>query len=251
MTNPGIDNPFGDAQQAADLRQQISGFAETAVKYGHVDRDWVNSQLNQLGAPLVTGATEYQINIPITGVYGATVWAENRTGALARFQELTEKALVLGRFTSRSPGAIYNLAATGDEPVFFSGPQDLTPDENAEPLTLDALKDGIRNVLKQGVSEKGWGIEYAVLALEKMSLPPLPPLHNKTVQVPVSGVTTLTVQVFDGEDDDAVQRAVNATMGRASTVQVKADEVGAAFMPRPDHHTGNGFTLVDEDDDED
>jgi hypothetical protein len=237
----GVD-AYKEAQQEEALRQQITVRAYGAVKYGHVDRDWANAWLVRLGAQPVTGQAQYRINVPVTGNYGTTVTAGSRAEALEKFNQYVAQVAAAGKFTG-SYGGIYGIELTGAAPTFFSGPQDPTEYAGSVP-GLEGLKSGIRQMLKQAVTEQGWGHSYAVQALDQMGLEPLPTLHNKTVQVPVSGLTVLTVPVFADDDDEAVQAAVTGALTRAQSVSIKPDEVGSVMSTRPD---AMGLNLVDEE----
>lgn len=245
------NDAFADAQQAEILRQKISQYAARAVKYGKIDRDWVNTRLARIGAEPVTGSATYKINVAITGNYGATVTAATRADALNQFQKFSAKVAAARQFaTNYCDEGVYNIAFTGEEPTFYSGPQDPPVDTEASTLDLDTLKDAIRQMLKDGVARQGWGIDYAAGALTDMGLEPLPTLHDKTVTVPVSGTATIVVPVFEGDDDEAVQLGAGAVLGRAQSVSIKPDEIGWASWPtRPEGQDIMGLTLVDEDED--
>jgi hypothetical protein len=235
---------FAQAQQAETLRTMIHEYATAAVHYGHVDRDWVNSLLSRMGAPLVTGSAQYKINAPIYGVYGTTVTADNRAEALEKFKGYFDAVLADGEFRSSGYSqGVFQVTATGGQPVFFSGPQDIEPSD--EQMLLGELKTSIRQMLKHGVVEHGWRYSSAAAQLDAMGLELLPPLMTKTVSVPVTGSAQINVQVFEGDDDEAVQRAAAVFMARATSVLVKPEEIGLAFTPRPDVA---GFTIVDDED---
>lgn len=243
------DGAFADVEKAEFLRQQINAFATGAVKYGSVDRDWTNQRLNRLGAPLVTGQAKYQINVPIEGSYGTTVVAGSRAEALEKFTAYVVAIQAAGEMRSRHCGeGVYDITVTGGDPVFYSGPEDVVLDESTPPPALPQLRDGIRQMLKDGIATQGWDRGYAEQAIDAMGLDPLPAAHFKTVSVPVSGTTELSVLVFDDEDDDVVQDKVATIMGRAKDVLVAPEEMGTASWARP---TGDvGFTLLKDDDDE-
>lgn len=252
--NPEVEaakDAFAEAQKAEILRQQVSQYASAAVIHGHVDRGWTNAWLVRLGVQPIIAQSRYQINAPITGNYGTTVTAASRAEALKKFSQYVATVTAAGQVNGSTGGhcdGVYAVQFTGGEPVFYSGPEDI--EASGAPVPgLDALKDGIRQMLKQGVAERGWGYSYAQVAVAAMDLEPLPELHNKTVTVPVSGTATVGVLVFDGDEDAAVQSAALATLGRMAYVHVKPEEIGTVLISRPD---ASGFTLVnDEDDDED
>lgn len=249
--NPEVEkavDAFAEAQQAEDLRARISLAADAAVQYGRVDRDWVNTHLSRMGAPLVTGQAQYKINAPIDGVYGTTITANTRAEAMGKFTAYLDAVISEGEFRGGNYGqGIYQITATGGDPVFVSGPQDIEPTNDPVP-GLDGVKTAIHAMLKEGVTEKGWRYSAAVDTLHAMGLEALPHLTTKSVSVPVNGTAQITVQVFEGDGDDAVQRAAAAVMGRAGAVAVKPEEIGLAFTPRPGSSDA-GFTLVDDDDD--
>jgi phage host-nuclease inhibitor protein Gam len=250
--NPEVEagkDAFAEAQQAEDLRRSITERTTAAVKYGHVDRDWANGWLDRLGVELVTGEAQYKINVPIVGSYGTTVTATSRTEALEKFNQYAAKVAAAGQVTDgQHCQGVYNIElVTGAEPVFFSGPQDPDPQTPAKTPGLDALKDGIRQMLKQGVTEQGWGITYAADALDAMGLPPLPLLEYRTVNVPVSGTAQVTVAAFVGDEDEKVQRVAAGAMRRTKQVVIEPDEIGTAFASRPDTSEAMGLKLIDED----
>lgn len=252
--NPEVEkgkDEFAEAQQAEDLRAQISLAADAAVQYGRVDRDWANNHLNRMGAPLVTGPSKYQINAPIDGVYGISITANTRAEALEKFKGYFDAVINEGEFRSGNYGqGVYQITSIpyDGNPVFFSGPQDIEPTNDPVP-GLDGVKAAIHAMLKEGVTEKGWRYSAAVDTLHAMGLEALPHLTTKSVSVPVNGTAQINVQVFEGDSDEAVQRAAAAVMGRSSVVPVKPEEIGLAFTPRPDSSDA-GFTLVDDDDDD-
>ena len=242
---------FEQAQQIQNLRQKITEAARGAVKYGHVDRDWVNARLNRMGAEMVTGTAKYQINVPIDGNYGVTVTAGSRKEALEKFNQYVSAVAASGEVRSKHCGeGVYGVTFTDDEPVFYSGPEDIEPSD-APDISLDDLKAAIRQMLKQGVTEQGWGHSHAVASAEDMGLKPLPALTVKTVNVPVSGTTQLNVPVFEGDGDEVVQATVAGVMARTKHVYMQPEEVGMAFLPRPDTSETMGLHIVDEDDDGD
>lgn len=237
---------FAEAQKTEILRQQIAQYSAAAVRYGHISRNWVNTWLVRLGAPIVAGGAKYQINVPVTGVFGKTVYASSRAEALEKFSLEVSRVITVGQITDGKCDGVYDVQFTGGSATFFSGPADL-PEQGAVP-GLDALKVDIRQMLKQGVSEQGWGHSYAVEAVAVMGLEPLPALVHKTVDVPVGGVARLDVTVFEGDDDEVVQHVVGGVMARAKQVTITPDEVGTMFAARPGGDMG--LTLVDEDDED-
>jgi len=238
-----------DQEQANDLRNRITAYTAGAVKYGNVDRDWANTWLIRLGADPVTGSAEYRINVPITGNFGKTITANSRAEALAQFAEHINRVTAAGQITDGRCDGVYGVQFSTDyEPTFFSGPADVPTDANDSVPGLDGLKQGIRQMLKEGVTEQGWGHMYAVKALELMELPPLPAMVSKVVEVPVSGTTRLNVRVFEGDGDDVVQQAAARQIAASQMLAVVADEVGEARVPG----SGDmGLRLVDGDDDSD
>lgn len=239
---------FGDAQKAATLRDQISSYAAGAVKYGHVDRVWANNWLARLGAPLITGNSEYRINVPITGLYGKTVTAGSRTAAMEKFKEHVDRVTAAGQITDGRCDSVYSLDVTGSA-VFFSGPEDPTDTADVAPLSLGELKDAIREMLKVGISTQGWGYTYAQDQLAAMGLELLPNPVRRTVMVPVAGTAPLDVWVFEGDDEDAALRAATTLMVNFKSVEIKPDEVGVAYVPRSEGTMG--LTLVDDEGDDD
>lgn len=217
-------NEFADAQQAEALRQKIRTYAGGAIKYNKVDRNWVNQRLNQMGAQLVTSNARYQINVPITGSYGATIVASTRADAMDQFKQRIAKVASAGHVVGSSHG-VYNVEFTGDEPQFHSGPEDIELGEAGPVPGLDGLKNAIRDMLMVGVAEQGWNHDYAVRAATDMGLESLPTLSMHTVKVPVSGTAVLSVRAF-GDDPDAVQRATAGLLARTQQIAVQPDEIG-------------------------
>ena len=223
--NPEVEaakEAFAEAQ-VETLRSAITQYATNAVKHG-VDRDWVNGKLTELGAKPVTGRSEYRMNVAVTGVYGWRCKASSRAEALERFNEQVNRVALAGKITADgSYDNVYDLAVTG-EPTFYSGPED--PADSVEPVPgLDALKVGIRDMLKAAVAGKGWGYAWAQDALRTMGLPELPEMGYRTVQVPVSGMASVTVRAFEGDD---VQDAARAALSGDGQVLVVPDEIGMA-----------------------
>lgn len=242
------DSEYTNAQQAETLREQATDFATAAVQWGKVDRDWVNGHLIRMGAQPVTVAAQYKINIPITGLLGLTVEAKSRAEALARFNDNLLKTVADGRVNGFF--SVFDPQVHG-ELTFHSGPEDpQQPDENAPTLDAQGVRDAIRAMLKEGVSSQGWGHSYAQTALDDMGIEQLPALTTKTVQVPVSGTASVLVRVFEGDDDETVQKVTHDTIARSRRVVVdKPDEVGPVIGDRSALTGAMGLTLVDDEDD--
>lgn len=245
--NPAVEegkDAFATAQNAALLRQQISDYAAFAVTYGNVNREWVNQSLDRLGAKPVTGEAEYRLNVPVTGLFGMAIRAHTRVEALAKFNARLEQAKQVNDCHHRGYN-VYGLAFDGSAPTFYSGPEDPQPVDDDAPVG-DALRVGIRDMLKQAVAGQGWGYSYAQNAAHVMGLAPLPALVHRSVNVPVSGTVAMDVAVFEGDDDDAVQQAAMATIGRRGSVLVTPEEVGAAYPVRSDLAESMGLKVVDD-----
>lgn len=245
--NPEVEEAnvaFAEAQKTEILRQMITKYATGAVSCGGVDRDWANTQLIRLGAYPVTGNAQYKINVPITGDYGTAVTASNRAEALEKFAQYTAALANVGQFTG-GHGGVYGIEFTGD-PTFFSGPQDPEEYDGTVP-GLDALKTGIRQMIKQGITEQGWGHSYAIGQLADMGLEPLPDLEFREVAVPVSGTAHVTVTAFAGDDDETVLQSASANLGRNKRVFITPEEVGVAWAVRPDTSETMGLKLLDDE----
>lgn len=243
---------FTEAQQAEELRHQIRDLATLAAQYGRVDRGWINSSLIRLGIdPIVTSAY-YQVYAPITGVLGKTIKATSRAEATELFNKAFAKAIeagvVDGGYGARVFQLAENPAAGGVQ--FHSGPEDTEADPVLPVLPLADLKAGFRAMLKEGVAEHGWGYVYAQQTLEQLGLEKLPQLVCKAVQVPVSGMATVHVDVFEDSDESGIQRATAAKLTGAQTLRVKPEEMGEAQWARSGGDT-MGLHLVDNDGDED
>lgn len=220
---------FADAQAADALRVKLTEQAAYAVGHG-VDRTWMNGQLAKLGAAQVTGTAEYRMNIPITGVYGWRTKANSRAEALTRFKEQVARIAAAGKITADgSYDNVYNLVVAAEEPTFHGGPEDPAT-EGAEVLDLDGLKAGIRAMVKQGVSEKGWDHYYANQMLGVLGLDKLPNATSRTVSVPVSGIAEVSVLVFEDDGDGAVQAAVAGAVTRAGYISIRPEEIGAVAV---------------------
>lgn len=248
QNDPSTD-PFETAKAVQFLRDRIHAFASFAVKYG-VNRDWANQRLNRMGAPVITGTATYQLNVPITGVFGKTVTASSRAEAMEKFAQHATRVSDAGVIDGTDCDRVFEVAIGDGAPVFYSGPEDFQDAYTGTvPGTVANQKDAIRSMLMEGVSEQGWVLHYANLAADDMGVEPLPNLVGHTVQVPVSGTASITVETFEGSDPDAIQRAATARLRRAGVVTVKPDEIGLAFT-RPGSEA-MGLKLVDEDDDND
>jgi hypothetical protein len=208
---------FGEAQQAHELRKQITEYAEEAA-YSGVDRDWVNRRLVAIGAQ-----------------------------ALEKFNQYLQNIIDQGEIAGFHYGdGVYYVQSAG-EAQFFSGPEDppvVDPDNIPD---LAGTREGIRALLKDAVTSQGWGYSYAASALEDMGLEPLPKLVPRTVQVPVSGTAQMKVMVFEGDDDEAVRKAVQGHIRSTGSVSVVPDEVGAPFTDRSDLAESMGLKIVDDD----
>lgn len=238
---------FAEAAAAATLRESITKYATNAVVHGAVARDWVNARLSQLGAELVVAPAAYQICTPITGNYGATVTANSRPEALEEFAQYVAAVPGPGKgeFRSGANGqGVYGIQFVEGAETFHSGPEDFQ-DVGVEPVPgLDDLKAGIRQLIKDAVSEQGWSVHHAYNQLNHMGLDPLPSRVEKTVLVPVSGTATFYVTVFAGDDDEAVQAAAAGIVRRSGSVVVVPDEIGWVSERGAD---AMGLKLVDED----
>lgn len=222
-------NEFEQAEAAQELRNNFRHYADMAVQYGHVDKGWVNGKLAALGIQPLGGKAEYRMNVAITGNYGWRCKASNRAEAMEQFRRNVARVAGAGKITADgSYDNVYDLEIVG-EPVFHSGPED--PEvADASAFTLDGLKTAMRDVLKEGVAQQGWGHSYAVNAAESLGLESLPSLVSKTVLVPVVGTHRVTVQAFADDDDNAVQARVHATLSGGKTIAVEADEIGDATV---------------------
>lgn len=214
-----------NAQQAQNLRETFRGIAHNAVTYAHINMDWVNASLAALGIQPIGGKAEYRMKVAITGAYGWRVKAGSRAEAMEQFKRNVARVASAGKIVADgSYDNVYDLEVVG-EPEFYAGPED--PEvTDPDSFTLDELKAGIRDMLKEGVRLHGWGHSYAVEAAEQLGLESLPSLVTKTVEVPVSGVYKTTVQMFADDGDEAVQERVKAVMAAVEMVPVKAEEVG-------------------------
>lgn len=226
---------YTQALEAQDLRTKIGMYASSAVQHAHVDRDWVNGWLAKLGVPKITGQSEYRINIAITGNYGRRVTAASRAEATKQFMAEVERVAATGKITLANEGRydnVYDLVVTGDAPVFHSGPEDQTTD--AVTLTPDELKAGIRQMLKEGVAEKGWGLTYANAALENLGLESLPKMTHRTVEVPITGTTKVGLTVYEDDSDEDLRRAAARYLTGRTSVSVQPVEIGDAVTEAKD-----------------
>jgi hypothetical protein len=243
-TDSTDEEAYTEAVTAVLLRTEIASRAASAVQYGAVDREWANTWLLRIGAQPVTGTSEYRMNVPITAVLGWRTQASSRAEAVAAFKEQIDTVAQIGKITYCSRAdrqyAVYDLTIPDPAAIgFFSGPAD--PPEAVDPVPgLDGTKTLIRDMLREGVAEHGWGHTYANAALDDMGLEPLPGMSWRHIDVPVTGTATLQLRVFDDATDDAVQRAAQAALAKAPQVSVKAEEIGAV-------RDSSSWKMVDED----
>jgi len=221
---------YTEATIAEDLRTNITGYTASAVA-GGVDRDWANSWLVRLGAQPVTGNATYRMNVPVTGVYGKTVIANSRAEAAQKFLEHVQRVAQAGQVTDHGEcDAVYEVKfqepVTAADVTFFEGPEDPEPSNDPAP-GLDALKDGIRKMLMEGVTEQGWSYPRAKRAIAEMGLDALPAILYRSVQVPVSGTHQLTVRVFEGADEETLYRATASHIRRSGLITISPEEMGA------------------------
>lgn len=235
MTDYEDKDAYTEALQAQDLRDKITDYATRATKHG-VDRDWANEWLRRLGANQITGTAEYRMNVPLTGSYGWRCKAGSRAEAAQRFLEQVQRIASTGKITADGSydnvyDVHFNEPVTTADVVFYAGPED--PAESTEPVPgLDALKGEIRKMIKEGVAEKSWGYRYAQQALHAMGLDELPARVNHTVSIPVSGFARVTVQAFEGDLAETVQKAAASKVAQLAPggLVVKPEEVGEAVL---------------------
>jgi len=231
MTDYPDKDAYTDALIANELREKLNAWTASAVNHG-VDSKWANTWLAKLGAPKITSTNEYRMNVPITALLGWRCTATNRAQAAEQFLEHIQAVLSRGSYTDCTINygeAVYDMKTTepvtADDVVFYSGPED-TPDTDNPAVGLDELKTGIRQMLKEGVTQQNWGISYAQNALVDMGLATLPPLHARTVSVPVTGTARITIQGFATDDDEAVRAVVAAKLKRLGSVYLQPEEIG-------------------------
>lgn len=249
--NPEVEDgkdAYLEAINVEKLRTAVTNYAVSAVKFGNVDRGWVNKWLLRLGAEPVVGPAVYRINTPVSGVYGKTIKAKSRTEALEIFAKAVQYTKTSGVIDGSHGERVFEVQFDG-EPTFFSGPEDPTPHDGPAP-DLAGLKVGIWHMVKEGVTQQGWGYSQALNALEAMGLDLLPAQAWKSVTVPVSGVAEVTVMTLEGDGDEEVQQAVTAWVARSGEVKVKPDEIGSPFVSRADVAQTMGLSLVDDDEDD-
>src|SRR6185436_15314431 len=186
MTEP---DDYDEAVAASQLRATLSEAAASAA---------YNTKLIRLGATPVTGSATYQVNTPITGVIGATIKASSRTEAHAKFTAAIQRTLDTGIIDVTGCVRAFQVAVPDLHDVtFYSGPADVPDDLQPEELTLAELKEAIVAFFKAAITEHYWGYAYAAHTLDEMGLGTLPALHTKTVDVPVTGFTRISVPVFE------------------------------------------------------
>lgn len=222
---------YTEAQQAEALITMLRSYTASAVNYGNVNRKWANAQLIQLGAEPLSGSSttaEYRVNAPMTGLFGMTVHAKSRTEAL---ELLRQRAARQDKINDHniSGVSVYRVDVDLDAATFHSGPEDVVA-ESVEPLSLDALRSGIRAMLREGVSVRDWGHSYANAALGDMGLDLLPSIVFKAVEVPVTGTALVNIRLFEGDGDDEVQAAAVAVASKFQTLSVKPEEIGTAVL---------------------
>lgn len=241
MPDYGDKEQYTEALQASDLRAAIHDATARAVDHG-VDREWANKWLRKLGAEPVTSSAEYRLNTPITGLLGMTVHASSRAAAAEIFKQwVADLGGKINDCYSRGFN-VYNIELTADatEPTFYSGPEDPEDDgELPDKLTLDQLKNAIRDMLIEGVAERSWRYNYARDTAAALNLEPLPTVSRRNVRVPVSGVTNISVLAFTDADDDQLRRTVNAYLRRNASlgVAIVPDEMGdVEVLPEPEEN---------------
>jgi hypothetical protein len=230
-STPATQDAFDEAQQEQQLREKIGNAGANAVNYGNLDRDWVNNWLTRLGANPVTGEAEYRINQPITGLFGRTIKATSRTEALAKFNAEVAVVTRAGKIVHhQSYNNVYRVTFADTAPTFHSGPEDVAP--AADVITgLDNLKAAIRTMLREAVTEQGWSYRGAQQILDAMGLEKLPERVVRNVQVPVSGMATLAVTLFEEDGVEGLRRSTAAAVRRqGELVTVKAEEIGEANL---------------------
>ena len=244
-----MTDEFAQAVEAQKIREQLTEYATGAVVNAAVDRDWANRWLTRLGAAPVTSTAEYKINAPVSGLLALTVKAQSRAEAVEKFNGYVQEMIDKGQVNSYY-ARVFQPAVQVEDLTFFSGPEDPPePDDNAPALDLDGLRTQARQMLMDGVAEQGWGHYHAIQAAKQMGLEPLPKLNAHIVTVPVAGTADIVVEVFEGGDDAAVQRAADAYIARRGSLSVTPEEVGTVGVRRPAVED-MGLTVVDDDQDD-
>lgn len=222
-----------DQQERDTIHSVVWNATVRAVRHGHVDRDWANGWLQSLGIKTLPGGSTYRINVPITGHYGHTVQAANRTEALAKFKSHVTRVAQAGQVTDGNCDGVYGIQfQDGYEPVFFSGPQDPGEDVPGE-RSITELRAAVVRMLKEGVAEYGWNPDYANATLTDLGLPLLPECHVQSVTVPVAGTAHISVLVFDGDSPEQVAAKAQRMAMAGHALVVQPEEVGepAAWPP--------------------
>lgn len=232
-----------DAERAADLRSKIAQYGAAAVRH-NVDKDWVNGWLTALGAKTVSGdGNTYRMSVQVAGDYGRTIKAASRADALAIWERHIARVKGDGKITPQNcDDRIYHVVF-GDEVTFVSGPED--PSGEVPELTVAELETKIQAMLRQGVSEQGWGYRWANAALAHMSLPELPGRTYRQVQVPVAVVVPMSIAAFDGDSDELVAELAARRLANTTMISGKPTEIGT-----PEVEAASAAGAIDDDNDD-
>lgn len=228
------------------IRYTIREEAGNAIRYGNVDKAWVNSWLAKLGIEPYSGGNTYRLNIPITAVFGASLQAANRAEAKEKFLSLFNHTLAAGQINEGAycQHAYQVQAVPGAEVTFYAGPEDVVLDTDPKTLTSVEVIDLLWEMLKEGVTGKGWNWGYANRLLSNVgSNKSLPKLEWVTATVLVAGTAKVNVMVFEGASDEDRKAAVTRFASSAESLRVKPEEV--SWPPVIDK--GEWLAMDDED----
>lgn len=216
------------------IKEVIRTAARQARQYGGVDQGWINQWLIKMGIEPLGGGNEYRLNIPITAVFGATVHGQSRAEAVQKFQGMLNKVLSVGQI-NESDGCqhAYQVSVVpGAEVNFFSGPEDVN--DLSLPQSDEEVVVVLREMLKEGVAEHGYRLDAANDLLSVVGAEPLPAVRTVSVQVPVAGLASMVVSVFEGDGYDVIHQAVLRGLAGGHPVVIAPEEIGVpAVDPKP------------------
>lgn len=181
-----------EATKLAALREYIVQTAKRWVNSCTYDAAWANKKLATLGiTDRIELVTSYTLEAPASGKLAVTIYARDRTEAVAKFHESV--AANANRLTY-----VRGAALQGD-PVFVSGPEDVAEvvDPDA-PTTVDATLIKLREVILLGhIAGPKVCEEEANNVLDTFGLAHIPPRRQYVVTRPVTAVMRTTVEAYD------------------------------------------------------
>jgi len=187
------DDAHGDVNEPtklAVLREYIVASAREQVTRGNITAEWANKKLSKLGiTETIPVNSLYVIRQEATGTVEVSVYASDRTSALASFaNRLADPRGV----TARS-------VVVGGTPEFVSGPEDAQPEVGPDaPQTVDATLAALRETVMLAIIAGPRVCEHGANEfLGEYGLPPVPERKTFKVSRPVQAVMETEVQAYD------------------------------------------------------